>query len=155
MDANKLGSTRNSKDGQVAPFVIERTFNAPAPLIWKALTDKNEMKKWYFDLEVFKPEVGFEFRFVAGDCGKDFMHLCKVTEVEAEKKLTYSWRYENFEGNSFVTFELLPEGKQTKLRLTHRGLESFPKDHPSFAKESFAKGWTEIIGTSLKEYLEK
>ncbi|HSH18897.1 MAG TPA: hypothetical protein VLA03_00500 [Draconibacterium sp.] len=30
---------------------------------WKAITVKEEMKKWYFDLEEFIPEVGFEFSF--------------------------------------------------------------------------------------------
>jgi uncharacterized protein YndB with AHSA1/START domain len=43
------------------PFVIERTYNAPIAKVWKALTDKNDMKQWYFDLSEFKPEVGFEF----------------------------------------------------------------------------------------------
>jgi len=49
------------------PFVIERIFNASIEKIWKAITDKDEMKKWYFDLPEFKPEVGFEFQFYAGD----------------------------------------------------------------------------------------
>ncbi len=48
------------------PIVIERTLNAPASRIWKALTDRNEVKSWYFDLAEFKPEVGFEFSFTAG-----------------------------------------------------------------------------------------
>ena len=47
------------------PFVIERTFNASKEKVWKAITNKNEMKLWYFDLEEFKPEIGFEFRFSA------------------------------------------------------------------------------------------
>jgi uncharacterized protein YndB with AHSA1/START domain len=47
-------------------FVIERTFDAPAEIVWKAITDKDDMKQWYFDLPAFKPEAGFEFRFTAG-----------------------------------------------------------------------------------------
>ena len=35
-------------------FVIERTFNAPVAAVWKAITDKDEMKKWYFDLTDFR-----------------------------------------------------------------------------------------------------
>jgi hypothetical protein len=49
----------------------------------------------------------------------------------------------------------LKKGKQTRLKLTHEGLETFPQDNPDFAKESFTAGWTEIIGTLLKQYLEK
>lgn len=88
------------------PFIIERIYNAPAIKVWQAITDNNEMKKWYFDIADFKPEVGFEFTFAGeGKEGEKYIHLCKVTEVVQEKKLTYSWRYKGFEGNSFVTFE--------------------------------------------------
>lgn len=136
------------------PFVIERTYNAPVEKVWKAITDKNQMKQWYFDLAEFKPEVGFEFQFYGGTPEKQWLHLCKVTEVIPMKKLTHSWRYEGYDGNSFVTFELFPEGNKTRLKLTHEALESFPAV-PEFRKENFAEGWTSIIGTSLKEFLEK
>ena len=139
------------------PFVIERTYDAPVEKVWKALTDKNEMKQWYFDLKEFKPEPGFEFQFYGeGKNGEKFLHLCKITDVLKNKKLRYSWRYDGYEGISFVTFELFDEGEKTRLKLTHEGLESFPKTaNNDFAKENFAEGWTYITGTSLKEYLEK
>jgi uncharacterized protein YndB with AHSA1/START domain len=137
------------------PIVIERTFDAPVDVIWQAITDKNEMKKWYFDLAEFRPQVGFEFKFMAGDDNKQWLHLCKVTEVQPGKKLSYSWRYDGHPGNSLVSFELFPQGDQTTVRLTHSGLETFPADIPEFRKENFVAGWTEIIGKSLKEYLEK
>ena len=137
------------------PFVIERTFNAPVAKVWKAITDKNEMKQWYFDIAEFKPEVGFEFHFSAGDEEKTYLHLCKITEVIVGKKLSYSWRYDGYPGSSVVTFELFAEGNNTKLKLTHTGLETFPQDNPDFAVQNFAKGWTQIIGSSLPAFLEK
>ena len=138
------------------PFVIERIYNAPIAQVWKAISDKNEMKKWYFDIAAFKAEVGFEFSFVGtGKEGEKYVHLCKVIEVIKEKKLTYSWRYEGFEGNSYVTFELSAEGEKTKLKLTHAGLETFPATaNNAFAKENFAQGWTYITGTSLQQFVE-
>jgi uncharacterized protein YndB with AHSA1/START domain len=45
-------------------------------------------------------------------------------------------------------------GQKTKVRLTHAGLETFPKT-PSFARENFVKGWTAIIGDNLRKYVEK
>ncbi|HEY9048270.1 MAG TPA: SRPBCC domain-containing protein [Ohtaekwangia sp.] len=138
------------------PFTIERTYNAPIDSVWKAITDKSEMKQWYFDLAEFRAEVGFEFQFSAkGNDGTVYVHLCKVTEVVKGKKLTYSWRYKDYEGNSHVTFELFKEGDQTRLKLTHTGLETFPANNPDFARKSFSDGWTYIVGTSLKNYLEK
>lgn len=137
------------------PFVIERTYNAPSDKVWQAITDKNKMKQWYFDLEEFKPEVGFEFRFYGGSEEKQYLHICRITEVIPGKKLTHTWTYEGYPGESFLTFELFNEGNKTRLKLTHAGLETFPSDSPDFARTSFTAGWTHIIGTSLKEYLEK
>jgi uncharacterized protein YndB with AHSA1/START domain len=138
------------------PFVIERIYNAPVDKVWKAITDKDEMKQWYFDLADFKPIVGFEFQFTGeGRKGEKYLHLCKITDVVANKKLAYSWRYDGYEGNSFVTFELFEEDGKTRLKLTHEGLDTFPANNPDFAKESFAEGWTFIIGKSLKEFVEK
>lgn len=141
---------------RLEPIIIERTYNAPVEKVWKAITDKDQMKQWYFDLSEFKPEVGFEFQFKGqGRKGEQYIHLCKITEVIKGKKLTYSWSYEGLEGISYVSFELMAEGSQTKLKLTHKGLHSFPTNNPDFAKESFNGGWTELIGTLLKNFVEK
>lgn len=137
-------------------FEIERTYNAPAALVWKAITDKNQMKQWYFDLPDFKPEVGAEFRFMGGPPeGKQYEHVCVVTELVPGKRISYSWRYEGYEGNSLVTFELFGEGDKTRLKLTHAGLETFPASNPDLAAGNFAEGWTHIIGTGLPEFLAK
>lgn len=138
------------------PIIIERTYNAPVEKIWKAITDREQMKQWYFDIAAFKPEVGFEFEFTGeSPKGERYNHLCKITEVIINKRLQYSWRYEGYEGNSFVTFELFTEGDKTRLKLTHEGLETFPATSTDFAKENFVAGWRHIIGTSLKEFAEK
>jgi uncharacterized protein YndB with AHSA1/START domain len=135
------------------PLVIERTLNASAARVWRALTNKDEMKRWYFDLKEFKPEVGFEFEFTVEHEGFKYCHLCKITEVIPQKKLAYSWRYQGHEGDSLVTFELFADGGKTRLKLTHKGLETFPK-LPAFARKNFMKGWTEIIASSLENFLE-
>lgn len=138
------------------PFVMERIFNASPEMIWKAITDKDEMRKWYFDLKEFKPEVGFEFKFWGGkDDDHQYLHICEVTEVIPLKKLAYSWRFDGYQGMSYVTFELIVDGKNTKVRLTHAGLETFPSSNSDFAKDNFVTGWTAIIGSNLKDYLEK
>jgi uncharacterized protein YndB with AHSA1/START domain len=135
------------------PLIIERTFHAPAAKVWRALTDKDEMKRWYFELKEFKPEVGFEFRFSVDHEGFTYNHFCKITEVVPGRKLAHTWRYEGHAGDSLVTFELFEEGDQTRLKLTHTGLDSFPAI-PAFARKNFIGGWTQLIGTSLKDYLE-
>ncbi len=128
-----------TKNQLTEAVVIERTFNAPVGRVWTALTNVEQMRQWYFDLKEFKPEVDH--------------HLCKVTKVIPQKALAYTWRYQGHKGDSLVTFELFADGDKTRLKLTHEGLETFPKT-PSFARKNFMEGWTQIIGSSLKEFVE-
>lgn len=136
------------------PLVVERTYEATVETVWDAITNNAKMKKWYFDIPEFKPEVGFEFEFTAGSEKKMYKHLCKVTEVDSPEKLSYSWKYDGYPGSSVVTFELMPAGHETVVRLTHTGLESFPQDSPDFALASFTEGWNYILGKGLKEFVE-
>ena len=143
-----------TKTNLTEAVVIERTFNAAVARVWEALTDADEMRVWYFDLKEFKPEVGFEFEFTVEHEGTKYHHLCRITEVIPQKKISYTWRYAGEEGDSLVTFELFADGDKTRLKLTHEGLETFPK-LPAYAKTNFETGWTEIIGSSLKQYVEE
>jgi uncharacterized protein YndB with AHSA1/START domain len=87
--------------------------------------------------------------------GNDFLHLWKVTEVVPEKKISYSWKYPRFPGESSVTFELFGEGDKTRLKLTHRGLETHqPESHPMMERGNFLKGWTHLTG-ALQAFVEK
>jgi uncharacterized protein YndB with AHSA1/START domain len=136
------------------PVIVECIYLAPVKKVWEALTDNDKMRKWYFDISAFKPELGFEFQFEGGSKDQTYVHLCKITEIIPEEKLQYSWRYAGYHGNSLVTFELFPEGEKTRIKLTHEGLETFPEEH-DFSKESFTNGWNHIIGKSLKDFVEK
>jgi uncharacterized protein YndB with AHSA1/START domain len=141
-------------ENQLAEAVIvERTFDAPVARVWKALTDVDQMRVWYFDLKEFKPQIGFEFEFVVEHEGNTYHHLCKVTEVIPEKKIAYTWRYKGEVGDSLVTFDLFGEGDRTRLKLTHSGIETFPKT-PAYARKNFEAGWTEIVGSELKRFVE-
>src|SRR5207244_11733153 len=44
----RLASHLKSKN---EPLVIERTFHAPAAHVWRALTDNDQMRNWYFSLK--------------------------------------------------------------------------------------------------------
>jgi uncharacterized protein YndB with AHSA1/START domain len=135
-----------------APVIVERAFDAPVEMVWRAITDNDQMKQWYFEMENFRPEVGCEFRFVVEHKGFTYDHRCKIREVIPRSKLAYSWRFEGYEGDSLVTFELFPEGSKTRLRVTHRGLDTFA-GIPAFAKNNFRQGWTSLIGTELPNFL--
>jgi len=139
---------------EAQPFIVERIYNAPARNVWRAITEIEFIRDWYFNIPSFKPEPGFEFRFESEDCNEAKIHHCKVIEVIKWKKLSYSWRYEGYPGDSVVTFEIFEEGKnQTRLRLTHAGLETFPRD--LLERKNIKGGWNWLIDTSLRNLLEQ
>ncbi|HKX72633.1 MAG TPA: SRPBCC domain-containing protein [Candidatus Saccharimonadales bacterium] len=138
------------------PLVITRTLNAPIASVWNALTDPTTLKKWMPFFPDFKAEVGFETRFMLGASpDRQYEHICHVTEVETEKKLTHSWRYEGIPGDAYVTYELAPAGEQTHLTLTYRITEMFPvnDENQDLDIKNAVYGWNHFAD-SLKEFVE-
>jgi hypothetical protein len=78
-----------------------------------------------------------------------------VTEVIDQRRLTYSFRFQNEKGITYVTWELLPEGQKTRLRLTHEGLENIAHIGPDYSRQNFVEGWTGFFDTRLRNFLEK
>lgn len=135
-------------------LIVETVYNIPKNIVWKALTDNNELKHWYFQLEDFIPKKGFKFEFTGGtEDGEKYLHLCEITEVIEEQKLAYSWEYEGYPGFTILSWELFDENGKTRLKLTHTGLESFAPNGKNFTVESFTGGWNYFLNEALKNYL--
>ncbi len=138
------------------PIVMERVYNATPEKVWKAITDAKDMKEWYFDLPEFKAVPGFKFEFYEPGGKNKFHHSCEITEVIPMKKLVHTWSYSELDpAITYVTWELFPEGNGTRLRLTHEGLDRFDPNNKDLDKSNFVAGWTSIIGTNLKNFVEK
>jgi len=136
--------------------VVEQTFNTTPENVWQAITELDLMHQWYFEnIPDFKAEVGFETQFNIHNEGRNFLHKWKVTEVVPLKKISYNWKFEGYNGDSFVTFELFKKGEQTTLRLTATITEDFDDNIPEFKRESCIAGWEYFIKQNLKEFLEK
>ncbi|MBC8872864.1 MAG: SRPBCC domain-containing protein [Planctomycetes bacterium] len=137
------------------PIVVEQVFNAPIAVVWKAITDKDQMRQWFFKaMTDFEPESGFETQFNVRCEDRDYLHLWKIIDVVPEKRITYGWRYGGYSGNSTVVWEVSETPNGTKLVLTHEGQETFPQDDPVFSRESGQAGWDYFIHESLKAFLD-
>ena len=67
------GSTSNQAVPGNRPIIVERTLNARPAMVWRALTDPEQMKQWYFEIDGFKAEAGNEGSF---NKHKDGLNLC-------------------------------------------------------------------------------
>lgn len=129
--------------------------NAPVEKVWNALTDKEQMKKWYFDAPDFDAKVGNNFSFYGGDENEEYHHFCEIVDVIPNQKLKHSWTYpEISKEKTLVKWELQPENGGTMVTLTHKGLEALEHLGENFRVQSFQNGWTEILNNSLKNFVE-
>jgi uncharacterized protein YndB with AHSA1/START domain len=138
------------------PIIVMQNMNAPVEVIWRAITEREQMKQWYFDIDKFRAEEGFVFSFEGGTESTPYTHLCTITEVQPCQKLSYTWRYVGYDGDTLVSFFLQPiTPQQTMVTLTHSGIESFGNSHPDLAKSNFEEGWQHIIKVALKDFAEQ
>ncbi|WP_297766194.1 SRPBCC domain-containing protein [uncultured Muriicola sp.] len=136
------------------PIVVEANFNKSANELWKALTNINEMKKWYFDvMDDFQPTVGFKINFKVHSEDRVFTHQWEVIEVVPHKKITYSWRFLEYPGASTSCFEVFGDQNSSRLQLTILVQSDFPQDIPEFKRESCIGGWDYFIQGNLKKYM--
>ena len=134
------------------PLVINRDFDAPIDRLWRMLTETESMKEWYFaQVQPFEPIVGFAFVF--SDDGSAYQKEWTVTQVVEGQKLAHTWAYAGYRGRPEVAFELFGEGDKTRLRITHTGLETFPRD-AHFARQQFEWGG-DLSGDNLRDFLAK
>lgn len=132
------------------------SYSASPKEVWKAITDKVQMKQWYFDSYDFKLKVDTIFNFDGqGNDNKIYQHRCKIKEIIPYKKLQHTWTYPNHsKGESILTWEIIPRGSKTEVILTHEGIENFADAGKDFTNENFKAGWKEILGQSLKQFLK-
>ena len=138
------------------PIIVEEIYNRPVAEVWSAITELSQMRQWFFEnIPAFEPRVGFEVSFDVVAPSRVFPHVWKIVEAIPDQKITYDWNSgDAFEGAGLVTFELFPEGNQTKIRLTNKITRDYPTGIPEFTTESCRGGWNYFIKERLKAYIE-
>ena len=114
----------------------------PVDKIWQALTQKDKMKEWYFDIPDFELKEGAVFNFYEPGDAKVFHHQCVIKELVPHKKFSHTWTHpKHSKGESKVTWTLEEQDKGTRVTLTHSGIASFADAGPDFAPENYQMGW--------------
>jgi uncharacterized protein YndB with AHSA1/START domain len=138
------------------PIKVEQSSSAPPDAVWRAVTDPDLMRQWYFNqIDDFRPEVGFETQFDVEVGDRIFPHQWKVIDVLPGKSVTYTWRYEGFPGLGSTEWKLSKTDEGTKLVLICTGIESFPQDIPEFTRESCEAGWEYFIQQRLPQFFNR
>ena len=113
---------------------FERLLPGPVERIWAYLTESDKRAKWFaageFDLRVGgRIELRFDHAELSGDkippakykdMGKP-KFAGRITRLEPMRVLAYNWTWDS--GDTEVTFELAPRGKDVLLTIVHRNLK--------------------------------
>ncbi|HOI87887.1 MAG TPA: SRPBCC family protein [Lentimicrobium sp.] len=132
---------------------VSIAIKAPVSRVWDAITDKSQMKDWYFDIQDFVPETGAVFNFYEPGNARQFHHRCKILEIIPMQKFSHTWTHPSHsKGESLVTWLLESVGDTTNLILIHEGTENFKDGGSMFSTESYLAGWNELL-LMLKNYI--
>lgn len=125
----------------------------PPEKVWRALTDPTLLAEWLMPSDL-KPVVGHTFTFRSDPTPWwDGIVHCEVLEVDAKKRITYTWRSgAGASGlDTVVTWTLTPTASGTHLALEHSGF--LPSN--AFAFDGASTGWQRMAGERLREVLSR
>lgn len=135
-------------------LIIRRIYNADRKTLFKALTDPEILKQWFFPVREegwsatvdFNAEVGKNYSITMHDPdGKDYVHSGEFREIIPGQKLVFTWN-SHAATDSVVTIELKKVENGTEFTLVHNFL---PEDE----KEGHKEGWIELL-ENLKKLLK-
>jgi uncharacterized protein YndB with AHSA1/START domain len=120
--------------------VVEgETIAAPSGVVWRALVDADQRRRWwsYLDLD---PVVGGHFteRWTGVD-GKETVTTGSVLEATRERRLRLTWSDADWPAQTEVEVSMTPALGGTFVRVRHSGFECLP-DGQRLAREH-AAGW--------------
>ncbi len=137
-----------------ASIQVSHTYKVSKDELWKAITEPDQMRKWFFDnMPDFKLEKGFETHFPVHSEERKFEHQWKVLDFKLQEFYLVSWTYAEYPGEGLVEYRVESHESGSKLTVSFSGLESFPQDIPEFKRESCIGGWEYFLKDRLKAYL--
>ncbi|WP_438016904.1 SRPBCC domain-containing protein [Sorangium sp. So ce315] len=117
--------------------------------VWRALTDPALLAEWLLPVIGFKLEPGADFTFkTQAYPGWDGTVNCRLIEIEAHRKLSYTWTVPFLD--TVVTFTLAPTASGTRLSIVQSGFKPDQKQESGGARY----GWT-MMGDKLVDLLAR
>jgi len=143
---NPIDMTARSQTESIA---FEFDLRHPPEKVWRALTDPVLLADWLLPVFDLKLEPGAAFTFKTQPMpGWDGTVNCRCVEIQAQRKLSYTWVVG--EMDTVVTFTLSPTASGTRLSLVHSGFK--PDQKQNFAGARY--GW-KMMGGKLVDLLAR
>ena len=134
-------------------IVLEQSYPHPPERVWQALTDSAALAEWLMPND-FEPRVGHKFQFRAKPMPgwRGFVE-CEVTEVDAPRRLAFTWLGDkDWQTPTVVRWTLQPIDSGTLLRLEHTNLQD-PWGRALHAM--FSQGWKKMLEERIVPVLQR
>src|SRR5215475_7102795 len=129
---------------------IEAEYPHPPEKVWRAISDPKLLARWLMQND-FEPRLGRPFTFrMKPQPGFDGIVQCEVLELDAPRRLRYSWCGGPL--RSEVAFTLTPTPAGTRLTLHHTGFEGLKAVLLSFM---MGGGWGKMLRKRIPGLLER
>ena len=103
-------------------LALEFELDHPPAKVWRALTDPVLLAEWILPVVGFELATGAAFTFQApSQPGWDGVVSCKLREIEAQRKLSWTWIAGDID--TIVTFTLAPTASGTRLSIVQSGFQ--------------------------------
>jgi uncharacterized protein YndB with AHSA1/START domain len=142
----------NTARSQSESISFEFDLQHPPDKVWRALTDPVLLAEWLLPVVDLELETGAAFAFkTQPHPGWDGTVNCRFLEIEAERKLSYTWVVgDNMELDTVVTFTLERTTSGTRLSLVQSGFR--PDQKQNFGGARY--GW-KMMGGKLVDLLAR
>ncbi len=109
-------------------IVKEVSIEAPVETVWRYLSDRERISKWLLEASA-SPMAGEDFKLTDPPKGDwDGTIICRVLEMEAPRKIVFTWNDNLLAHDTLVTITLRSENGGTRLQLVHEGWEKVSGD---------------------------
>ncbi|HET7460149.1 MAG TPA: SRPBCC domain-containing protein [Longimicrobium sp.] len=134
---------------QTEAISFEFDLQHPPEKVWRALTDPVLLSEWLLPVVGLQLEPGAEFTFkTQAYPGWDGTVNCRFVEIEAQRKLVYTWSVPFLD--TVVAFTLAPTASGTRLSLVQSGFT--PGQKREFGGARY--GW-KMMGGKLVDLLAR
>jgi uncharacterized protein YndB with AHSA1/START domain len=133
-------------------IVLATTIEAPPEAVFRALTDADELPRWFPSAAESDPRTGgrFSYRFQFDDASRNHTYAGEYEDVIAVERVRYPWRGEL--GETTVELRLAPADGATQVTLSHTGWGE--GEEWDAARAMHEEGWAFFLA-NLKTYLER